>query len=191
MKKLFAVLPLLIICLVFLTACSNSKAVQNEGGLMNKKVLVAYFSESGNTKSIAEKIQAKTGGDLFEIETVKPYPKDYNTLVDVAKKEIQGNEKVELKNNIDVTPYDVIFVGTPAWWYTMAPAVKTFLEDNNFEGKEIVTFVTHGGGGGYKIAQEMNMYAKGSKLVAKPFVVYGRGGASVDKDIEDWLKTVK
>ena len=158
---------------------------------MNKKILVAYFSESGNTKSVAEKFQAKTGADIFEIKTVTPYPRDYNTLTEIAKKQIQGGEKVVLKENIDITPYDVVIVGTPAWWYTMAPAVKTFLEENNFEGKEIVTFVTHGGGGGYNIAQEMHQYAKGSVSNAKPFVIYGRGGASVDKDIEDWLQTVK
>lgn len=92
-----------------------------------------------------------------------------------------------MKANKDVSDYDIIFVGTPAWWYTMAPAVMTFLKNNDFEGKTIVPFITHGGGGGYSIAQEMGQAAKGSKVL-KPLVVYGRGNAGTDKEIANWLK---
>jgi len=191
MRKIFAVIPLIIVCLVFLTACSNSNPVQNKGGLMDKKILVAYFSWSGNTEYIAKQIQAKTGADLFKIDVETPYPKDYSTVTQIAKKQIQGGEKVAIKGSVDTSAYDLIIVGTPAWWYTMAPAVKTFLEDNNFEGKEIATFVTHGGGGGYKIAQEMNQYAKGSKLVAKPLVIYSRGDSNTDKEIDNLVKSLK
>ena len=94
---------------------------------MNKKALVAYFSFSGNTKLIAEKIQAKTGADIFRIETVKPYPADYDeTAYGIAKEQHDKGIKPELKDNGDVSNYDTVFVGTPAWWFEMAPAVKTF-----------------------------------------------------------------
>lgn len=152
---------------------------------MDKKILIAYFSWSGNTKSVAEKIQSSTGGDMFEIQTAKPYPTDYNeTAYGMAKEQHEKNIFPELKENKDVSDYDVIFVGTPAWWYTMAPAVKTFLRDNNFEGKTIVPFVTHGGGGGYRIDKDMEELAKGS-TVKKLFVSYGR--TATQKDVNAWL----
>lgn len=159
---------------------------------MDKKILIAYFSWSGNTKHIAEKIQEKIGGDMFRIETSTPYPQDYNeTAYGVAKKQHEENIMPELKDNGDVLDYDVIFVGTPAWWYTIAPAVKTFLTENNFAGKTIIPFVTHGGGGGYKIADDMEELANGAEVVKNQLVVYGRGDSQTEKEIDNWLQEIK
>ena len=72
----------------------------------------------------------------------------------------------------------------------MAPAVKTFLSENNFEGKTIVPFITHGGGGKYTIAEDMGKMAKGAKVLS-PLVVYERGNSETDKEIETWLKQIK
>ena len=160
-------------------------------GMTNKKILVAYFSFSGNTKAIAEKIHAQVGGDIFRIETKTPYPSDYDeTAYGIAKEQHEKGIKPELKDNGDVSSYDIIFVGTPAWWYEMAPAVKTFLSKNNFESKIIIPFITHGGGGKYQIKEEIGKFAKGS-IVKEPFVVYGKGTSSIDEDIEKWLDNLK
>lgn len=192
MKKILLILlPVLLIAGIGITAyqIANASTQTTTGGLMDKKILVAYFSWSGNTKSIAEKIYAKTGGDIFEIKPVTPYPSDYNeTAYGIAKEQKEKGIHPPI-NNMDVSSYDVVFVGTPAWWYTMAPPVMTFLAENNFEGKTIVPFVTHGGGGGYTIDKDMAKLAKGAK-VAQPFVVYGRGGSGVDKDIQDWINNL-
>lgn len=158
--------------------------------MQDKKVLTAYFSWGGNTKFIAEKIQSTIGGDIFRIETAVPYPADYNeTAYGVAKKQHEENIKPALKENKDVSSHDIVFVGTPACWYTMAPVVKTFLSENNFEGKIIVPFITHGGGGKYTIADDMGKLAKGSKVLA-PFVVYERGNLQTDNELEKWLQTI-
>ena len=189
MKKfLLLIIPILLIC----TGCTFAKNNKLQGGFMNdKKILIAYFSWSGNTKYIAEKIHNKVGGDMFQIETETPYPTDYHeTAYVVAKKQHEENIKPKLKNNGDVSGYDVVFVGTPAWWYGMAPAVKTFLTENNFEGKTIIPFITHGGGGKYTIAEDMAKLAKGSNVL-KPFVVSGRGDSNVQEEINDWLKELK
>ena len=171
-------------------AITQTAQSQQQGGFMDKKILVAYFSWSGNTKSIAEKIHNQVGGDIFEITPVTPYPSDYNeTAYGIAKEQKDKGIHPPI-NNTDVTSYDIVFVGTPAWWYTMAPPVMTFLAENNFEGKTIVPFVTHGGGGGYTIDKDMVKLAKGAKVLA-PFVVYSRGGAGVDKDIASWLEKLK
>lgn len=187
-KLLLLILPILILCT---TGCTLANNKTGEFTMNDKKILIAYFSWSGNTKYIAEKIHNTTGGDMFQIETATPYPTDYHeTAYGVAKKQHDENIKPELKNNGDVTPYDVIFVGTPAWWYEMAPAVKTFLSENNFEGKTIVPFITHGGGGQYTIAEDMAKLAKGA-TVLKPFVVSGRGNSNVQDEINAWLKELK
>ena len=123
---------------------------------------------------------------MFSIEPVTPYPTDYNeTAYSVAKEQHDKNIHPPIKNT-DISTYDIIFVGTPAWWYTMAPPVMTFLEENNFEGKTIVPFITHGGGGKYTIAQDMGKLAKGA-AVLEPFVVYERGDSNTENQIKEWL----
>ena len=188
MKKLLLfILPILLIC----AGCTFANNKNSQGDIMDKKILVTYFSWGGNTKFIAEKIQSKTGADIFRIETAAPYPEDYNEAAyGVAKKQHEEGTKPELKDNGDVSNYDIIFIGTPAWWYDMAPAVKTFLSENNFEGKTIVPFITHGGGGKYTIAENMGKLATGAKVL-EPLVVYERGNADTDKEIETWLKEIK
>ena len=188
MKKILAILIPVVLIAGFSVykIAANATTQPKLGGLMDKKVLVAYFSWSGNTKSVAEKIHSQVGGDIFRIEPVTPYPSDYNeTAYGIAKEQKDKGIHPPIKNT-DVSSYDVIFVGTPAWWYTMAPPVITFLSENNFEGKTIVPFVTHGGGGGYTIDKDMANLAKGAKVLS-PFVVYGKGGASVDKDLAEWI----
>ena len=158
--------------------------------LSDKKVLIAYFSWSGNTKYIAEKIKLKVSGDIFRIETKIPYPTDYNeTAYKIEKKQHDENIHPEIKDNCDISNYDVIFVGTPAWWYTMAPPVMTFLESNNFEGKTIVPFITHGGGGGYNISDDMKKLSKNA-TVLPPLIVYGKGNLNTDKEIDNWLNNI-
>ncbi len=102
----------------------------------------------------------KTDGDIFEIKTKASYPANYNETVNFAKKKFSENILPELKENKDISTYDIIFIGTPAWWYTMAPAVHTFLNSGDFSGKTIAPFITHGRGGEYSIAKEMEQYAK-------------------------------
>ena len=85
----------------------------------SKKVLVAYFSHSGNTREVARQIGEATGGDLFEIVPATPYPAEYQAVVDQGKKEIAAGVRPALKNPVgDLSQYDVIFVGSPCWWAT-------------------------------------------------------------------------
>lgn len=72
----------------------------------------------------------------------------------------------------------------------MAPAVKTFLSENNFEGKTIVPFITHGGGGKYTIAEDMGKLAKGARVL-NPFVVYEKGDSNTDSELKKWLEDLK
>lgn len=147
---------------------------------MNKKILITYYSRTGNTRGIAEIIQNKVGGDLFQVETIEKYPEDYHEATEFAKKQIEKGIKVGIENNKNVSNYDIIFIGTPAWWGKMAPALNTFIEENDFSGKTVVPFITHGGGGKYSIDKDIENLTKTNTL--KAFSVYGVN--------EEWIGSI-
>ena len=110
------------------------------------KTLILYYSYGGNTRKIAQMIQAKIGGDLAEIETVTPYEGDYNSVVDQGQREVNAGYMPPIKPlSVDFSEYDKLFLGTPVWWYTYAPAVKTFFSQYDVSGKTIIPFITNGG----------------------------------------------
>ena len=114
----------------------------------NGKVLVAYFSWGGATRQVAQAIQQKTGGDLFEIKTETAYPTDYHAATELAKKEKADNVRPKLAGPLpDMKQYDVILLGYPIWWYIEPMAVKTFVEAQDLSGKTILPFATSGGSG--------------------------------------------
>ncbi|EJO5346706.1 NAD(P)H-dependent oxidoreductase [Clostridium botulinum] len=141
------------------------------------KTIILYYSYGGNTKRIAEMIQHEIGGDLAEIETVKPYTDDYNSVVDQGQREVNSGFMPEIKSlQVDMSDYDCIILGTPVWWYTFAPAVRTFLTKNNLEGKVVYPFATNGGWIGHtfkdfekackgaEVCQGLNIKFNGDKL---------------------------
>lgn len=122
------------------------------GGLnmyaQDKKILVAYFSWSGNTQYVAEQIAKQTGGTLFRIEPVKPYPTEYTPCTEVAKKEKEDNARPAIKNKVEVwDSYDTVFIGCPVWWWTAPMIINTFTESYDFKGKTLIPFSSHGGSG--------------------------------------------
>jgi flavodoxin len=146
MKKIFW-----IIMTLMMTNSFGSNA-------QTKKVLVAYFSHTGenyavgyitkgNTSIIAEMIAAETGGTLFEIKPVKEYPTDYQECVDKAKAEQESQARPAVKNDINAEDYDVVYLGYPNWWGDMPMPVYTFLEKHTWSGKTVVPFCTHEGSG--------------------------------------------
>ena len=121
-----------------------------------KKILVVYFSHSGNTREIARQVQEATGADVFEIVPVDPYPTDYDAVVDQAKHELRTEYRPILKSNgPDLKAFDAIFVGSPNWWSTIAPPVMTWLSAHDLSGKTIVPFITHEGSRQAKSVQDV------------------------------------
>lgn len=155
----------------------------------NKKPLVAYFSKSGNTETIAKIIHELTEGDIYHIETVKSYPVDYKQTTEVAKKELRTNDRPKLKEHeLNISKYDIIFLGYPNWWGTMPMAVYTFLESQDFSETTIIPFCTHGGGGVGKSVQEIRECCPKAN-VGEVLSIYGR--RKTKSDIEKWLKNLK
>ena len=142
MKKILVFL-LTAACLfgVTLTACGDKP---DEAGApeipADAKVLVAYFSWSSNTERIAEYIAEKTDGVLYEIEPATPYPTDYTRCTEVALEERDSDARPEIKNPIDISQFDTVFIGYPIWWHTAPMIIGTFLESNDMTGKSVYPF---------------------------------------------------
>lgn len=120
------------------------------------KVLVVYYSLTGHTKDIAEQIAAKTGADIFEIKTIETYSSP--SVYMKSKKELTSKNYPELQGSLpNVADYDTIFVGGPVWWYTMAPALYSYLQATDFNGAHVDPFSTQGSNFGsfYKDFAEM------------------------------------
>lgn len=111
------------------------------------KKLIVYYSYSGNTERIARMIKDKiSDADVVRIETRQPYTGDYDAVVEQGKRETESGYSPEIKPlNINLNDYDTIIIGTPVWWYTFAPAVKTFLDGADFSDKTVYPFATNGG----------------------------------------------
>lgn len=152
------------------------------------KVLVAYFSHSGNTREVARQISEATGGDLFEIVPATPYPTEYRAVVDQGKKEIEAGVRPALKNPVgDLSQYDVIFVGSPCWWATIAPPVATFLTSCDLAGKTVVPFMTHEGSRMGRSEEDIRKLCAGATLLGGLPL---RGGAVKDSRdvVRKWVQ---
>ena len=119
---------------------------------MANKSLVTYFSASGVTKKVAEKLAEAAGADLFEIKPEVAYTEaDLNWMDKKSRSSIEMNDKsfrpaiAEKCNNM--ADYDVVYIGFPIWWYVAPTIINTFLESYDFSGKTIVLFATSGGSG--------------------------------------------
>ena len=166
------------------------------------KILIAYFSRKGNnyafgsivnlpvgnTEAVAKKIQALTGGDLFEIQTSRSYAQDYNKCTEEARKELKENARPKLAEDIsDMAGYDVIFLGYPNWWGTMPMGVFTFLEGHRLNGKTILPFCTHEGSGMGKSENDIRRLSPDA-VVLGGLAVRGSNAAHADREIESWVK---
>ena len=154
------------------TGCSQGSApVEDPVTVEPGKAAVVYFSWSpdGNTRFAAETIAAKLGAKTFEIKAEKPYSSDYRTCCDEAKPECYGKQlrPIQKIEGLDLAQYDVIFVGTPNWWGTMAPPVRTFLSQNAaaLKGKTVCLFQTNGGGGMQRCGKEFAELVPDSKVL--------------------------
>lgn len=161
-----------------------------------KKLLIAYYSWSnGNTERIAKKLQSVAGGDLVKIDTAVPYSGSYDDVVAQGQREVNRGYEPEIKPlNVNIADYDVIAVGTPTWWYTMAPAVKTFLHENDFTGKTVVPFMTNGGWPGHVI-KDMKQMCAGAKTACEMQVQFDSTGGdrleTPEAQIDAWAQNVK
>ena len=152
------------------------------------KGLIVYYSYTGNTEQIANLIQEQTQYDILVLEPTKPYSDNYQQVVDEEETKIDQNEIITIKNiNIDLNKYDKIILGTPVWWYTMAPVVRTFLETYDIKNKQVSVFVTNGGWIGHTI-KDIEHYIKIKQYINIKFN-HNTLSTPLSK-IEDWINSL-
>ena len=155
-----------------------------------KKILVAYFSASGVTKRVAEKMAKAIGADLFEIAPQEPY-----TKADLDWTDKNSRSTLEMKDRScrpamatvpDVSPYDVILIGFPVWWYREPSIVDTFMECADFTGKTVAPFCTSGGSGLGDSAKNLQALAPGAKVAG------GRkfSASATENELKTWAEKI-
>lgn len=112
------------------------------------RILVAYFTRSGNTRVIAGQLHRELKTDLFEILPTTPYPEDYEQTVEQARQERDAGVGPALKATVlNIAAYDTVFLCFPIWGETAPPIIRSFLSAHDLSGKTIRPVITHGGYG--------------------------------------------
>ena len=153
----------------------------------DKRVAVVYFSATGTTKTVAEDIKDAANADIFEIVPKQKYLSDdlnYNNNNSRSTKEQNDkNARPEIANNINVSNYDVIFIGYPIWWGDTPRIIQTFMESHELSGKTMIPFCTSGGTGISTSENTLKSY-KGINLIS------GKRLGTSKNDVTSWVKSL-
>ena len=207
MMKIFKYL-IVIAALLTVTGCNGKKTAPASQSASSKqtaqqidtekKALVVFFShvgdnyavgniKVGNTKIVADYISEFTGADQFEIRTKKYDGMAYTPLTELAKKEQQNGELPPFEGSVDVSKYDVIFIGGPVWWGTYPQVMFTFFKEYDLNGKTVIPFTTHEGSGlGSCVDDVRDAYPKAN--VTEGFSIYGHDVRTGKERVEKWLR---
>lgn len=157
-----------------------------------KKTLVAYFSASGVTASVARMVAESAGADLFEIEPQVPYTKaDLNWMDKKARSTVEMNNpdsRPQIAKEVkDMSQYDTVIIGFPIWWYVAPTIINTFLESYDFAGRKIALFATSGGSGFGKTVDRLKVSVdKSAQFISEKLL-----NGATQSDIENWVKTLE
>lgn len=192
MKKLFVFL----VSALFVAACNakpTQQITQEKPMTHNQKILVAYFSATGNTKQVAQNLAKAADADIYEIKPVSPY-----STADLNWRDSNSRSSVEMHNknarpeiaadHFSVDDYEVIYLGFPIWWGTSPRVVQTFLEKQNFSNKTIILFATSGSSGLGNTDEDLKPSVSPSTKIVKGKIL--NGNPSVE-ELKSWVATVK
>ncbi|MGF6907077.1 flavodoxin [Fusobacterium sp. PH5-44] len=156
-----------------------------------KKVLVLYYSRSGNTEILAQEVAKLTDGAMLKIEPTNAYPDEYRATTEQVKKELTDGYLPPIKTALaDIKDYDVIFVGYPIWWGTTPTPMKTVFKEGDFNGKIIIPFCTHGGGGISKSVDDIIKDIPNATVIQNPFVTSNVSGVLNNGDVKRWIDSL-
>ena len=157
------------------------------------KKLVVFYSYTGHTKMIAESIQKKLNCDILEIKPTKPYSTDYQTVVDEEQNNSSAGKTPDIqKIDKNINEYDEIIIGTPVWWYTIAPVIRTFLTQNDLSNKTIKPFATNVGWLGHTF-QEIQKLCPDSRVDKEMNIVFTEDHhvsqlVTSPDEIDEWIE---
>ena len=194
MKKKIVLSLLVLLALFTITGCGTKNETTNNSNSNNSsneikensKSIVLYFSATGTTKSIAERIATQSNSDIIEIipkEKYKSEDLNYNSDCRANREQNDSKARPEIENTIDITKYDTIYLGYPIWWGTNPKIILTLLDKYDFTGKTIIPFCTSGSTGISNSVGDLRNY--NSKLNIKD----GKRFSSNDSDdvIKDFI----
>ena len=164
------------------------------------QTLVVYYSKpgetytpdgiinlkKGNTQEVAERIQKFAKADIFRVETVKTYPDEYMKMIEVSKEELNAKARPAIKEDIDISKYDTIYIGWPCLWGMMPVCMLSFIEKRDWTGKTGIPFTTHEGSGFGTGLRDLKAAAKGA-TVTKGLSLRGTAARSSDAQIERFV----
>ena len=174
-------------CLLLPLAGAAAGALATGSG----KVLVAYFSRSGNTRVIAGQLHRTYKAPLFEIEAATPYPEDYLQTVEQARRERDAGVCPSLKAKVPkLASYHTIFLGFPIWGETAPPIIRSFLRAHDFIDKTIIPFITHGGYGVGGSMAVVAAHAPGATVLDAALIMQADQERATMDRVNDWLGTL-
>lgn len=161
-----------------------------------KKNLIIYFSradenysvgyiDKGNTEIVAEYIRDLTNADMFKVEPLIPYAKDYQTCIKEAKQRI-GNAPIK-ETLKDISKYETIYIMSPIYWGTYAPEMETALKDLDFTGKQIRIVTTHEGSGLANVPNDIKRICRGANVLDDAIAIFGSQAKNAKNIIENWI----
>lgn len=163
-----------------------SKDISNNG----KKILIAYFSWSGNTKAVAEEIHRQVGGDIIEIVPENPYSRIQKEASARTRAEQAAKARPAITTKIAAfNKYDIIYLGYPNWCSSMPMPVATFIDTYNTSGKKVAPFFTHGGGGVQRCMIDLQERAKNANFTDY-LLLPGSSARNAQNEIKNWLAKI-
>lgn len=155
------------------------------------KILVAYFSRSGNTRVIAGTLKRQLGADLFEIKPRDAYPEDYEATVAQATAERDSGFEPPLEATVaNMADYDTIFLGFPVWGETAPSVIRSFLAKHDLTGKTLRPFITHGGYGPGSSMAVLAAHAPDARI-EPAFVMEADQERRTLNQVRDWLRSAR
>lgn len=155
------------------------------------KPIIIYYSYDGNTRGVAQRIQRALGADAAELMPVTPYTGSYDDVVDQGQREVNSGYMPQLQPlDADLSGYDTVILGTPVWWYTFAPAMKTFLHGHDLTGKQVYPFATNGGWPGHTF-QDFKKACPGAKVQAGLNLRFnGDRQLTPEAELQAWIRGI-
>lgn len=200
MKKIFSLL-LSALLLTSFASCGDDEPAKSEVETPDNpgqetpdvpsdgKILVAYFSWGGTTRCMATQIAEQTGGTLFEIVPVNPYPTEYTPCTQVALEERDSDARPAIRDRVgNMDEYDIIFIGCPVWWHTAPMIISTFTESYDLRDKTVVPFCTYASTYRDETLQKIVSLTPDSHHLSGLGLRSGEAGNT--SDIASWLKSI-
>lgn len=197
--------PSIALSISLVAACGRAQELPPNAQPLfaEKKVLVVYLSRTNNTKAIADIIHQKVGGTIVGLELERPYPADYNAIVQQVVRENETGYLPPLKTKIDrIEQYDVVFLGFPTWGMQLPPPVKSFLRQYSLKGKTVIPFNTNAGygeGSSFRTVRELCLQCTvlegfvtrgGVERDGQYLVIQGARAVEAQQEVETWLRKI-